>query len=206
MILKTDQEPVVLDLKRETIKEAAKDSRDIMPEESPVKDSQSNGAAENAVREVQGMIRTYKDHVESKCDWEIPADHPLVPWTILHAGRAITCYKIQRDGRTAYEKIRGKKMRTHAVPIGERVLYQLVKHGNKSEKMESKWQYGIYGGFIMQSTEVLVSGPGGLEKARDVRRTTDGKQWDKNALENMRVHRGSQRHHRQERYTAGGCD
>ena len=36
----------------------------ITPELSPAGDSQSNGAIEVAVKEVEGMVRTWRDHVQ----------------------------------------------------------------------------------------------------------------------------------------------
>ena len=38
----------------------------IVLEESPVKEAQSNGAIENAIRQIQGQIRTTKDCLESR--------------------------------------------------------------------------------------------------------------------------------------------
>ncbi len=61
LVIKCDQEPSTLDL-RQRIKE--KYAGEVACEDSPVGDSKSNGAIECAVREVQGLIRTYKDHLE----------------------------------------------------------------------------------------------------------------------------------------------
>ena len=54
-ILKSDGEPSIVAL-QEAVKSVS--MSDTILENSPKGDSQSNGAAENAVRETEGMIRT----------------------------------------------------------------------------------------------------------------------------------------------------
>ena len=50
---------------------------DTILENSPKGDSQSNGAAENAVREAEGMIRTWKVYVEEKLKAVMDSKHVL---------------------------------------------------------------------------------------------------------------------------------
>ncbi len=186
LILKSDQEPAILELRKEIINGTMNRQCEIIEEDALVKESRSNGMIENAIREVQGMVRTFKDHVEAKCGISLPRDSPLIPWIVLHAGRVITSYKIQKDGRTAFERLRGKRARTNAIPIGEKILYQPVRHQTKREKLDSRWEYGIYVGFVMQSMEALVAGSRGVVKARNVRRLSEDQRRDKDMLEEMK--------------------
>ena len=55
MLFKSDQEPSILALK-EAVTEVM--GIEVIPEESPVGESQSNGNIERAVRTVKGQIRT----------------------------------------------------------------------------------------------------------------------------------------------------
>ena len=55
---------------------------EVIPEETPMGDSQSNGRVEGACRRVQGMIRTIKDQVEKKYKKELDLEHPAVPWLV----------------------------------------------------------------------------------------------------------------------------
>ena len=61
-ILKTDQEPSIMELK-EVISRSRGDQ--VIMEESPVMDSRSNGFIERAIQSVQGQIRTLKSALES---------------------------------------------------------------------------------------------------------------------------------------------
>ena len=86
--------------------EAVKNSRqsDTILENSPKGDSLSSGAAENAVREAEGMTRTWKMSVEDKLKAVLHNKHVLFPWLVMHAGFVITGYKTVHDGETACQR------------------------------------------------------------------------------------------------------
>ena len=73
---KNDGEPAIV-----ALQEAVKNSKQIgtILENSPNGDCQSNGAAENAVREAEGMIRTWKIYVEENLRAVIDNKHVLLP-------------------------------------------------------------------------------------------------------------------------------
>ena len=55
--------------------------------------------------------------------------------------------KVGKDGRTAYERIKGKRSSVQLVPFGERVLYLPLKpKGTRANKMDPKFRYGIWVG------------------------------------------------------------
>ena len=76
LIIKCDQEPSVLAL-REQIKQGPFTIKD---EESPVKESQSNGLIENTIRTEQGQIRTIRDGLEARYGRKIGREHHSLPW------------------------------------------------------------------------------------------------------------------------------
>ena len=53
-----------------------------MEEESPVDESQSNGQVENANQQVQGMVRTYRDALESRYEIKLTGKITILPWII----------------------------------------------------------------------------------------------------------------------------
>ena len=93
------------------LQEAVKNARqsDTNLENSLKGDSQSNGAAGNAVREAEGKIRTWKVFVQDKLNIEIDNKHVLLPWLVSHAGVIITRYKKVHDGKTAYQMIKNNR-------------------------------------------------------------------------------------------------
>ena len=63
LVLKSDSEPAIIALKEATKRER---SERIVFESPPIKESQANGAIENAVQQVQGQFRAMKDALESR--------------------------------------------------------------------------------------------------------------------------------------------
>ena len=87
-VMKSDQEPAILERK-----EQVRMSRDeeVIMEESPVED-RSNGYIERAIQSVRDQVRTMKSSLESRLKGEIKADHPALPWLIMHAANLLNRY------------------------------------------------------------------------------------------------------------------
>ena len=69
-------------------------------EHSHTGESQSNGAAERAVKMVEDQTRTLKSALEEHIGWEIPVDHPLFGWILHHAAFLLTKFHVGNDGLT----------------------------------------------------------------------------------------------------------
>ena len=76
LALKSDGEPAIV-----ALEEAVRSERHerIVLETSPVKESQSNGAIENAVQQVHGQFGVVKDALESRVGERIGRDWPYSP-------------------------------------------------------------------------------------------------------------------------------
>ena len=88
-------------------------------------------------------------------------------WNRLHVGE---------DGLTNYEKVKGKKASVLAVEFGEKLLYK-VKPKNKLEKLNSRWEYGIFVGVKKLSGELWVATQEGLKAVRSVKRIPAERRW-----------------------------
>ena len=79
--LKSDQEPAILALKTEALKcLKVLAAKEVVLEESPVGDSQSNGLAEMAVREVKGVVRSLRWALEELHGMKISSASAVLPW------------------------------------------------------------------------------------------------------------------------------
>ena len=89
-----------------------------------------------------------------------------------------------KDGKTAYERNKGKRGEVLAVEFGERLLWK-VRPKNKLEKFNARWEYGVFVGARTRSGEVWVATKEGTKAVRSVRRSTadrwkpDNKEWVK---------------------------
>ena len=115
---------------------------------------------------MQGQIRTIKDSLESRLGQRPSEDCPLVPWLVMHAAQTINRYHVHADGRTNYQRWKGKPFRRDIAEFGEAVMY--LKAGTKGvHKFNNRWEGGIWLGVKSESGETVIGTCDVRVKARD---------------------------------------
>ena len=112
--VKTDNEPAIVAVVEALGRHrAAIGVMRVAVEHSPVHSSKSNGVVERGVQAVQGMVRTLRSALEDRwgVTWEV--DHAVWSWLIEYAARLVTRGEVGHDGKTAYERLKGKRARVH---------------------------------------------------------------------------------------------
>ena len=166
IILRSDQEPAIIDLKNK-LKKVIK--IEMIQEETPVGDSQSGGSIENAVKQVQGTTRSYKIALETNLNADMPEEHEIMPWVIKHAAANGNRFHMGKDGMTATRRLKGRNFRKEIAEMGECVWYLIPKSKGK-DKLRSRWASGIFLGIRDESTEAFIGTSGGVIKVRTMRR------------------------------------
>ena len=126
-------------------------------EHSPVRSSKSNGVVEKAVQEVQGMVRTMRSALEDKWGMKMSVEHPIWAWLIEHSAFVWSRYHVGKDGKTAYERIKGKRCKTAGMEFGEGVLWKRRRDGGPLGKLTCMWEDGIYVGIKGSTGETMVA-------------------------------------------------
>ena len=116
---KSDQEPAIISLYDALRVEW---EGELVPELAPLGDSDSNGAAESAVKQHQGLVRTYKLALRGRIGEDIRDDSIAMQWLIEWAAAMHRRFVVGTDGQTAFQRIRGKTSDLAIVEFGERVL------------------------------------------------------------------------------------
>ena len=75
---------------------------------TPKASSASAGGIERANYEVEKQIRTLRSRVEQTLGQEVGLDHKLLPFLVRHAAWQLTHYQVKADGKTPYERLRGR--------------------------------------------------------------------------------------------------
>ena len=134
LILRTDNEPAILELKRAAVKLAREEvSVEVIPEESTEYVSQTNGFVEQAVQAIERKVRTLKFSVEDLHGVTLPPNHPLLVWAVEYAGQIENrAHRYTGDGRTAFELRRGRAYKRALPVFGEKVA--AIKLGKKKMK------------------------------------------------------------------------
>ena len=95
---------------------------------------------------------------------------PIVPWMVRHAGCLISRCRVQPNGRTPWEMIRGRKTNAPIAAFGEVIMFKIPKTKLNLGKFEDYWDVGVDLGFDMRSLETLASTPAGVFRVHDIRR------------------------------------
>jgi len=123
VILKSDQEllmeTIFTDIARER---ATRGAMRTVVEHSPKEQSQSNGAVERAVGSVEGMIRIMRSAIEDRLKVKLEYTSALWPWIVEYASYLLNRMEVSDDGKTAYERCKGKCAKVLGVEFGEGVM------------------------------------------------------------------------------------
>ena len=96
-------------------------------------------------------------------------------------------FLVGKDGKTGYERRRGRKCKLHSVPIGEKVWYKKIRRNKVQEnKLETEWFEGIWLGHNRNSNEILVGTSEGVVKAYAIRRQPEDVRWDGEMIKKMK--------------------
>ena len=172
LTLKSDQEPAIVALKKAV---ALRRKAITALIESPVRESQSNGAIERAIRSWEGQFRTLRHQLEANMGAKLALSHALVEWMVVWAGDLITRYVLRENGRTAFESITGHRCKQPAFLFGETVMFRIAPDKSHRMKANSDWHLGNFIGIESRSSEYLIMNSTGLYKCRSMKRMSRNK-------------------------------
>ena len=136
ILMKSDNEPAIKRLK-ERVSECLT-GVECVPKEAPVGDSRANGSAENAVKQVKGQSTTLKTSTEDRYSCKIDAKSCLLAWIPRLCANLMTRFKRHTDGRTAIQRLTGRRWGRPMVVFGERILVKVaVSRAGRRAGLES---------------------------------------------------------------------
>ena len=185
-IFKSDQEASMVAVYTEAARMRA--PYRLVPEHSPKGDSQANGSVERANRSVKGQVRVMILALEAHLGKKIDLRHAIVAWMVTHAGYILTHYEVGKDGRTAYERLKGKTNGVDLCEFGEKVHYMPLKRsGGGLASAEARYKVGIWLGVDEKSSERIIGTlDGTVVGARSVKRLPEEDKWDAEAIEQLK--------------------
>ena len=184
--MKTDNEPALVAVVDQVGRlRAAKGGKGMAVEHSPVHSSKSNGIIERSVQSVQGMIRTMRSALEEKWGVKLEAEHRVWPWLVEYAAYMLTRAEVGADGKTAYERSRGKMAKLPGVEFGEGVMWKRRREGGPLGKLTCMWDDGIFLGVKGSTGEMIVRDEKGVWRTRTIRRKPEGERWSRENMERI---------------------
>ena len=185
VIIKSDQEPALISLVEDVERRrAAVGGGRWICENSPVGSSASNGVAERAIiQSVQHQVRVLKLALEYKWNMSIPHKHSVLPWIKEYSAFLLNRFEMGHDGKTAYERLKGKKAKVLGIAFGEMVNWRTKPTTGLLGKLDSMWDDGVYLGVRGKSGELIVGNRSGVWKTRTLRRKPSEDRWTQRAAE-----------------------
>jgi hypothetical protein len=186
VVLKSDQEPAIKFL-LDDVCMARTGARTIL-EHAPVRSKGSNGVVERAVQTVEQYFRTLKSQLDERFGVRIDSKHPVLIWLCNYSMHVLNRLEVSADGKTAYERCKGKRGTVLGLEFGERVLWKYGQHGNFQNKLSARWGYGLFVGVRWVSNELIVMDKDTqkVKYVRTVRRVPEQQRWQVGDLEWVR--------------------
>ena len=133
------------------------------------------------------FTRVLKEQLVDKTGIDIEAHSGVTLWMIRWAAMLCSRYLVGKDGRTPYERRRGRKCKMPVICFGEKVWYkELRETKERKDKFESEWAEGIWLGHSRASNEMLIGTREGVVRAYAVKRQDEDQRWDGSLIKEMK--------------------
>ena len=171
VLVRSDTEPAILATKKSAATALKLAGVSVKTEESALYDSQSNGLAENVVKDAKDAVRTNLACFVRRFGQEFPAGgHPVLTWLVKYSVAMVNRCRRGPDSKTAYELRKGRKFARALPHFAENILFMIPGVTKGVARVEPRWEDGIFLGVSDRSDELYVGTDGGMHKVRTVRR------------------------------------
>ena len=158
----------------------------VIPENPPEGESQSNGRIEEAGKTIRGFVRVMKSQIEEKAGIKIEGKDIITQWMIRWAAMIPSRFLVGKDGKTAFERRRGRRCDIPTEILGEKVWYrELSTKTERKDKLETQWKEGLWLGHSRNSNEIYIGTRGGVVRAWAIRKKPEQEQWDGKLIKEM---------------------
>ena len=182
--VKSDNEPAICSLVDLIGRiRAARGGGKMHVELSPVHSSASNGVVERGIQAVQGQIRVMRSAVETRLGVHLDVEHVVWPWLAEYAAYLLCRAEVGHDGKTAYERAKGKLGKIPGMEFLERVLWKRKPVGGPLGKLSLLWREGVFLGVKGSTGEYIVGDERGVWRTRTIQRKPVEERWQKSNLD-----------------------
>ena len=135
IIIKADQEPAVVALLEKVARSRVEKGNvgRTMIEHSNKYCSKSNGIVERAIRSVEEQMRTMRSALEARLGVKWDCDHAVWAWMAEYASYLLNRFEVGHDGKTSYERCKGKRAKVLGLEFGESVWWKRRLEGGDWE-------------------------------------------------------------------------
>ena len=140
---------------------------------------------ERANYEVEKQIRTLRSRFEENYGESVGLDHKMLPFLVRHCAWLITHYQVKSDGKTPYERLRGRPYQGQVAEFAEVVHFRDPGKAADMPKLDDRWNLGLWLGKSLASDEHYVGTSAGVRRCRSIWRRPEKQRWDRKMLTEM---------------------
>ena len=157
VIVKSDQEPTTKKLLEDLVAQRGRvPGTRTITEYSPVGSSASNGVVERGIQSVEQQVRVMRSALEARWKVKLNVYSAIWPWLVEYAAVILNRMEVGKDGKTAYERLKGKLAKAYGFEFGEAALWKSKAGGGALGKLECMWKRGVFLGVKTLSGEFIV--------------------------------------------------
>ena len=140
VVFKGDQEKAITTF----INKLKESCQQPIEERSQKFDKATNGMAERAVQQIEDRVRVMRLFLQDKLKCNIAIGHPIMAWLVPHCADLINKLDLGADGRSPYERLKGKKYSGELTEFATKVLYRVPRrHRGGTFEHDGKLDYGL---------------------------------------------------------------
>ena len=118
--------------------------------------------------EVEKQIRTLRSWFEENYGETVELDHKMLPFLVRHFAWLITHYQVKSDGKTPYERLRGRPYHGQVAEFSEVVHFRDPGKAADMPKLDDRWNLGLWLGKSLASDEHHVGTSAGVRRCPQV--------------------------------------
>ena len=118
--------------------------------------SKSNGIVERAIRSVEEQRRTMRSALEARLGVKWDYDHAVWAWMAEYASYLLNRFEVGHDGKTSYERCKGKRAKVLGLEFGESVWWKRRSEGGGLGKLVARWEEGVLLGCKAITVEIII--------------------------------------------------
>ena len=145
-------------------------------------------SSSRGILELSKQARTLVSAIESHySDFKVMPSDDFYPWIIRHSAWLLTRYLVKADGKTPYERLRGREFEGEIVEPFDTVHYKIEnKLKGKLDKQAADRCGNLAGQVPMSSDEHFIGTDQGIRRCRSVHRRPEAQRWKKEILLKIR--------------------
>ena len=126
---------------------------------------------------MEDLIRTLKSAFEARVNMRLSSTHPVMLWLVEYASALLSKYSMGNDGRTAFQRLHGKRAHEKLVELWDNILYFIPKA--KRAKLDKRFGVGVFIGRALWGDENYVArADGSVIRTRGIARMIPKLRWD----------------------------